>query len=65
MLQHVKREGWIWMLMQLHTLGCLKSRWWRREAEELLRVFLPTVTKSGGTSVNIRAVQYFIVSEGG
>lgn len=35
---------------------------WRREAEEVL---LPTVTESGGTSVDIRAVQYLIASEGG
>lgn len=39
-------RGWIWMLMQLHTLGRLKSRRWRREAGELFWWFLPTVSEN-------------------
>lgn len=59
----------ITMLMQLHTSGCLKSRRWeRREAGGgscCCCWFFPTVTESGGTSVNITAAQYFIcVSRG-
>lgn len=63
-LQRVKSEGGIWMLMQLHIL----FEWPRVEEGSHGAApggFLPTVTESGGTSVDIRAVQYFIVSEGG
>lgn len=62
-LQHVKSEGGLWMLMQLRIL----LEWPRVEegSRGAAPGFLPTVTESGGTSVDIRAVQYFIVSEGG
>lgn len=53
-LQHVKSEGGVWMLMQLHFL----FEWPRVEegSRGTAPGFLPTVTQSGGTSVDIRAV---------